>query len=352
MLKETEKIGIGIMSGTSLDGLDIAACKFQQIDGNYSFDIINAETITYNDNWLSKLTSAPSLSGEMLTQLNVDYGHFVGKHVSKFVNKHHIKADYVASHGHTVFHQPENNFTLQIGAGSSIAITSGLLTVCDFRSNNIALNGQGAPLVPIGDELLFHEYDACLNLGGFANISFRENKERIAYDICPVNIAINHYANQLDQEYDNDGIIARTNNYNDTLLKKLNEIDFYKQLYPKSLGREWLEKVFLKQVDESNISTEEKIATITHHAALKINEAVKKRKTIVTGGGAYNQFLLDLLKKENNQNIIVPNNNLINFKEALIFAFLGLLRIETKVNCLKSATGAIRDNIGGCIYLP
>lgn len=352
MSNQTEIVGLGVMSGTSLDGIDIAACKFYQKNDNYHYEIIEAKTYHYDSFWKNKLTNAPLLNGEELSKLNVLFGKFLAEKINAFKTIYSDKIEFIASHGHTIFHQPENGFTLQIGSGAEIVANTGIKTICDFRTTDIALKGQGAPLVPIGDQLLFSEYDSCINLGGFANISFNQNKKRIAYDICPVNIALNHYCQKLGKEYDKNGEIAKFNGVSSTLLSSLNQLDFYKKPIPKSLGREWFETVFLKEIDCHQISIEEKIASITHHAAIQISNSIAGKKAIFTGGGAYNQFLIDIIKKHCSAEIYIPNNNIIEFKEALIFAFLGYLRLNNSINTLKSATGANRNSVGGCIYAP
>lgn len=345
---------IGIMSGTSLDGLDIVLCDFIFND-KWNFKIIKSETIEYSEDWKNKLSKASELNGYNLFSLHKEYGQFIGKSINTFLQDSDNKIDLIASHGHTVFHQPEKKLTLQIGDGHEIAATTGITTISDFRSMDIALGGQGAPLVPIGDELLFPEYDFCLNIGGFANISFKENNNRIAYDICPANIILNLLANKLGQPYDKNGALGFLGKLNTDLLNKLNIIEYYHKKHPKSLGKEWLDHTVLSILNLSEISISDKLRTLYEHIAMQISTALpqnKTSKTLVTGGGAYNKLLINLIKQKTASMIIIPDSNIIEFKEALIFAFLGVLRIRGQINCLSSVTGATKDISSGIIHLP
>ncbi len=344
---------IGVMSGTSLDGLDMAYCRFELKDGQWKFEIPHATTVKYNDAWSVRLMSAHSQSARNLARLNADYGHLIGKKVKSFIRKHTIKADFIASHGQTVFHEPQNQFTVQIGSGAAIAAETGMTVVCDFRSTDVALGGQGAPLVPIGDKLLFGKYDACLNIGGFANISYTSTIKRIAYDICPANTILNYLAQQADKEYDEDGEMAKSGSISDALLGELNQIAYYAQKPPKSLGIEWLEHLLLPLDSFSHLSTADRLRTLTEHIAMQIARSINKcgAKTVLcTGGGTHNKFLVTRINDLTGNRLVIPTKELINYKEALIFGLLGVLRMRNEVNCLKSATGASRDSCGGAIY--
>jgi len=244
---------IGIMSGTSLDGMDLAAIEFQLKNGKWRFSIIVAETISYDKGWLKKLQTSPTLSGEELIELHSEYGRFIGLQVNRFIEKTGFKPDLIASHGHTIFHRPEKQFTFQLGNGTAIFTATNITTIADFRTGDVALGGQGAPLVPIGDELLFPEFDYCLNLGGFANISYRQNQKRVAFDICPVNFVLNHFAEKQGLPFDTNGELGRQGKLNSELLEKLNLLPFYKQSSPKSLGREWVENEFFPKLDSFSI---------------------------------------------------------------------------------------------------
>jgi anhydro-N-acetylmuramic acid kinase len=348
---------LGLMSGTSLDGLDIAQCKFEFRDNRWHYLIERAFTYLYSSLWKEKLSNAENLSGLDLMLLNNEFGIFMGHCVNDFRKKDHVNIDFVASHGQTIFHQPQSGLTLQIGNGAHIAATTGLSTICDFRTLDVAMGGQGAPLVPIGDKLLFNEYDYCLNLGGFANISYDDqDNNRIAYDICPVNIIINHFVKERGLSYDPEGSIAHKGNVDEQLLLELNQLEFYKEAGPKSLGKEWITKVVIPVINKYHLSLEDTLRTYYQHIVEQLNEVLKsylpqKKTVLITGGGAHNVFLINLLKNNLSVELIIPSKEVIDFKEALIFAFLGILRYLEEANCLSSVTGATQDNIGGVIYL-
>jgi anhydro-N-acetylmuramic acid kinase len=302
------------------------------------------------------LKEAHLLNGEKLIELDNEYGVLLGNKVVSFIKKYKLKnIDLVSSHGHTIFHRPEKGFTFQLGNGASITSTCGTKVVCDFRVMDVALKGQGAPLVPIGDRLLFPEYAFCLNLGGFSNISFEVKGQRIAFDICSVNTVLNYLASSKGKSFDKDGGMAKLGKVNKALLEKLNKLEYYRKSKPKSLGREWLSKYFLPVIDSASISTEDKLATVVEHIAYQISRVImnsgKKRKLLITGGGANNKFLIKRLQEKlPTHQIIIPSRELINFKEALVFAFLGVLKMEQKINTLHSVTGAIKDSSGGIVF--
>ncbi|HCQ29450.1 MAG TPA: anhydro-N-acetylmuramic acid kinase [Flavobacteriales bacterium] len=344
---------IGIMSGTSLDGVDLLWAEFRVNNEDIKYSIKKTRTVHYDKCWLNKLQLAPSLNPMDFLNLHNEYGRYLGNLVNNFIGKDEKqKIDFIASHGHTIFHQPEKKLTFQLGNGNSIAAQTCISTIWDFRAMDVALGGQGAPLVPIGDHLLFGDYDYCLNLGGFSNISYaNENNRRIAFDICPVNIALNYFAQQINLPYDKNGRIAKTGRVNNELLNKLNQLPFYQWQPPKSLGREWFEKEFLPVVENLNLPLEDILATITEHIAQQIGKLLSKKdtKTLVTGGGAFNAYLIEKIKNYSGSKIIIPEKEIIEYKEALIFALLGVLFIAKQNNCLQSVTGAGRDNIGGCL---
>ncbi len=339
------------MSGTSLDGLDIAAVEFQRHAEKWEFEIITAETVSYSPEWRKKLENAPALSGEKLIKLHAEYGTWIGERISEFIKTCSFKPDLIASHGHTVFHQPEKNFTFQLGNGYSIAAATKTTTVADFRAGDVALGGQGAPLVPAGDRLLFQAYDYCLNLGGFANISFGEDGIRKAFDICPVNFIFNYFAEKKGLPFDKNGALGKTGKVIPVLLDKLNKISFYQQQPPKSLGREWMEKCFMPLLSSSGFADSDILRTVYEHVALQIAICLKgNRSVLVTGGGANNKFLIELLQNKTEAVIVIPPEQIIDYKEALIFAFLGLLKILGKINCYASVTGATNDSSAGTIF--
>lgn len=346
---------IGLMSGTSLDGLDIAACEFILANGKWTFNILSGHTFPYSQDWKEKLTGLPFADALTFSMANIEYGHLLGRLTQDFLKKTGFQPDLIASHGHTVFHQPDHGLTVQIGSGSAIAAETGLPVICDFRSVDVALGGQGAPLVPIGDRLLFSDFDACLNLGGFANISMEHNGDRIAFDICPVNIVLNMLANKVGLEYDKDGIIAQSGIIDNELLDELNRLDYYQQKYPKSLSREWLESEFLPRVNRLNIPLNNCMRTMCEHIALQVNQSITTShpfSILVTGGGAHHQFLMARIRQGGFHNWVIPPKEWTDFKEALVFAFLGVLRWRGEPNVFRSVTGSMIDHSGGAIYHP
>jgi len=349
---------IGIMSGTSLDGLDLAYCHLINKNGKWSFEILKAETIEYDVTRQKTFTDIMEKGALDITIFNAELGSFIGKEIAIFIKKYSLSPDFISSHGHTIFHQPSKHVTLQIGSGAHISAACGLPVVYDFRSLDVALGGQGAPLVPIGDKLLFSEYEFCLNLGGIANISFENDQKRIAFDICPANIVLNKLSISLGHPFDKDGMLSKKGKVDKVLLTELNAADFYQQAYPKSLGKEWIDKNIFPIINSSKISVEDKLCTFCEHIAIQIDAVIQKAglpsssKILISGGGAFNTFLIERLKQisSGKVNVVVPDKNTVMFKEALIFAFLGVLRIRNEVNCLSSVTGASKDNIGGGLY--
>jgi len=342
---------IGLMSGTSLDGLDIAFCDFSFKD-KWEYKIVQAETIEYDENMRIRLSSLAGSTALEFASFHVAFGKFCGDKVAAFLKRNKLKADFIASHGHTIFHQPALAFTTQIGDGAALSVAAGLPVVCDFRSVDVALGGQGAPLVPLGDELLFRDYTACLNLGGIANISFAKDGGRVAFDISVCNILFNYLAMKSGNTFDRDGEMARAGKVNSTLLEQLNSLPYYQMNYPKSLGREDVDKIIDNYIEknEYNLSLQDLMATAVEHVAMQIAKFADTGSLLITGGGAFNRFLLFRLKEFSRAELCVPDPLLVNYKEALIFAFLGLKRWRSELNCLKSVTGAKRDSVGGAIY--
>ena len=342
---------IGLMSGTSLDGLDLVYVKFNN-NSYKDFQIIHADTIPYSEKWKIILQKSIEFSADDLNDLDIKYGKFLAERVNEFIIKYSIKnIDFISSHGHTVLHQPEKGITLQIGNGQIISKITKQKVVCDFRTQDVKLGGQGAPLVPIGDELLFPEYDYCINLGGFSNISYREKNKRIAFDICPINIVMNFYASKLGFEYDKNGDLASQGKINNQLLSKLNELDFYKKQYPKSLGLEWVQNEVYPLIDSMEKNHIHILRTLVEHIAIQISNIVDQNSSILfTGGGVFNSFLMNRISILSANKVIITSKKIINYKEALIFSLLGLLRIENKNNCLKSVTGANKDHSSGVIF--
>ncbi|MFV8326970.1 anhydro-N-acetylmuramic acid kinase [Flavobacterium sp. ZS1P14] len=353
-MKEDHYNVIGVMSGTSLDGVDLTHIQFKVQNNKWSFEILESETIAYSSNWVKTLKTAVDYSKEQLEKLNQHYTQLLASIITVFIEKHKIEnLDAVCSHGHTILHQPQNGFTLQIGNLPEIASLIHQTVVCDFRVQDVQLGGQGAPLVPIGDRILFPEYDYCMNLGGFSNVSFEQNKQRIAFDISPVNTVLNFYANQLGLDYDDKGTISRTGKTDTNLLNKLNTLDFYQKKYPKSLGFEFVKEIVLPLIESFGITVEDKLHTFTEHVALQIALALpnKSGSLYATGGGAYNDFLMERIQSYlPEMKIIIPSAKILEFKEALIFALLGVLKLRGEINVLSSVTGAKTDHSSGNIY--
>lgn len=359
MSKSLPNTVLGMMSGTSLDGTDLCACRFAEDNGNWQFEILAAETVPYPSEWEATLRGAMDLSGHDLAFTHAALGRYFGTLANEFIRKNGLKIDLIGSHGHTIFHRPEHGFTCQIGDGAQIAALAGVNTICDFRSKDLALGGQGAPLVPVGDHYLFNQYAGCLNLGGIANISYSEDGARKGFDICPANMILNLLANSQGKEYDNKGEMAATGKLLPELLERLNKLSFYSQDGPKSLGREWLEEAFLPAMGIKNekLSYQEAADlahTATEHIAMKHAEAFRRIKEkgsiLVTGGGAFNTYLTDRIEALSGREITVPEASIINYKEALVFGFLAVLYQCDRVNIFNSATGSLRNNIGGALY--
>lgn len=342
---------IGLMSGTSLDGLDLCYCSFSNSESE--FKIHTAQSYPYSDNWKRKLQKAFELNARDLVQLDADLARLFATLINQFITENDIKElDAIASHGHTVFHQPEKHFTKQIANGAYIAALTGITVISDFRSADIALGGQGAPLVPVGDRDLFQDYNNRVNLGGFANISFKNDQnEIIAFDVCPANMALNELAKLKGFEYDNNGEIASKGTLDIDLLTQLNDLEFYKRNSPKSLGIEWYTEHFKPILLSSSTSLENKMRTLIEHISMQLSFSFKKGSVLLSGGGAHNRFLVDRIKANCENEIVLPDKNIIDFKEALIFAYLGFLRLLNKNNVLSSVTGASKDHCAGTIHL-
>ena len=342
---------IGLMSGTSVDGLDICYVSFDNHDPS-KYEIIDCDTIDYDNNLKTKLKNIIKLDNDQIKQIDKEFVEFIGLSVLNFIKKNTLyKADLISSHGHTVYHEPEFNKTLQIGNGEIINKITKIKTVNNFREQDIQLGGQGAPLVPIGDKLLFDDYKYCLNLGGFTNISVKDSRTIYAYDICPLNTVLNHYANKLGYECDLGGKLSEKGVINIDLFNELNDLDYYKKSYPKSLGLEFvIEKIF-PITEKYKIKEVDILATYIEHASFQIKRNIDNgSKVLLTGGGTFNNNLIKTLNHDSKINFIVPDKTIINYKESLIFALLGYLKINGKVNCLRSVTGASHDHSSGDIY--
>lgn len=345
---------VGVMSGTSCDGIDLAYCQFHISEENkWSYSILEAQTIPYDPVWQTQLSESVLITPDDIHELNCSYTALLNEVILAFIQRHDLRGlDLICSHGHTVWHKPERGMTLQIGNLKSIADNMPCPVVCDFRTQDVALGGQGAPLVPIGDQMLFSDFEACLNLGGFANISHQESNGRtIAYDLCPFNIVLNNWAQKLGKDYDANGDFARSGSVNQEALRKLNALEYYDLMPPKSLGIEWVQSNIYPLYLAYSLKPEDWLATMATHMVGQIQKATQSfERVLVTGGGAYNGFILDQLNESTPDKFIVPDSSLIDYKEALIFGLLGVLRLRGEINCLSSVTGASRDHSSGVVW--
>ncbi len=371
---------IGLMSGSSLDGLDIAFVEFQENGGKWNYEILKADCYAYNDEWIMRLKNATALPALDYQLLHVEYGHYTGKLVNRFIeeNKLNYQVALVASHGHTSFHLPSKKMTAQLGDGAALAAETGLPVVTDLRALDVAFGGQGAPIVPIGEKLLWSEYDYFLNIGGIANLS-KSGEPPLGgwgFDICPANRVLNMLANDAGKNYDDGGEMAASGSVNTVLLEKLNQLDYYKLPYPKSLANDFGTDVVFPMIRDTGCGIHDALRTYVEHIIMQLVSSVKNiqhstgntqystdknsppaggdgGKLLATGGGAFNSFLMSRIKdnlKELEIEVIIPDANLVNYKEALIMAFIGVLRWRQENNVLSSVTGATRDSIGGALW--
>ncbi len=352
---------IGLMSGTSLDGLDIAYCTFTNSENNWNYRIDQTQCIEYDQKFKQQLKESIELPEQELKKLDLEFGKWIGTQLKKFVESNKLEVDLIASHGHTVHHRPDQGITVQIGDGAQIAMQTGIKTICDFRTLDVSLGGQGAPLVPIGDQLLFSEYEFCLNLGGISNISFEDQQGvRKAFDVSIANMLLNYLSQKIGLEYDSQGHLARSGSLDIRLLNRLNELDFYSQDGPKSIGYEWFVQEVKPLFDASPLSIEDQLHTASIHIAYQLVKIIKeyhrveRSKLLITGGGAYNDYLIEMIEKGLGTcvEVVLPNKELISYKEALIFGFMGLLKEFNQNNCLSSVTGALRDCCAGKVFCP
>lgn len=353
MYKQKEKTSwniIGLMSGTSLDGLDIALCTFTHKNGKWTFEIKQAQTISYSKEVYNLLATAHLQTAEKLLEIHSFYGEYIGKKIKQFIRKNNCQVDFISSHGHTVFHAPSKRYTFQLGHGAAIYAASGLPVICDFRVQDVLLGGQGAPLVPIGDELLFPMYGACLNIGGFANISYRKSGKRMAFDICPANILYNFFSGQLGCTYDKNGALGRKGKVNQSLLDALHTLPYYNENKPKSLSREDIQNTYFPLIAKHKIQTEDILSTLYEHTAIQIGKVAPGKKMLLSGGGAHNKYLIERIRAQCKAEMVIPDKRLIDYKEALIFAFLGVLKMRGETNVLHTVTGSQKSHCSGVTY--
>ncbi len=358
---------IGLMSGSSLDGLDLVFVQLHEIAGKWSYKIIHSNCNKYSDQLMLRLRDAHNLNALEYQLLHTFYGHYIGSCVNYFIEKNnlHHQVHLVVSHGHTTFHIPEKKMTAQLGDGAAIAAETKLPVVTDLRALDVALGGQGAPIVPIGELLLFNDFDYFLNLGGIANISVvtgntTSAKDIIAFDVCPANRILNMLACEKNLEYDKDGEMAAAGIFNDALFLQLNALDYYKKTYPKSLSNSFGTNIVYPLINSFSISPEDAMNTYIEHIIFQVKNAVvnfpaaKNNNLLVTGGGAFNSFLIKKLRENLLSlgiTVIVPEEDVVNYKEALIMALIGTLRWREEYTILNSVTGASRNSIGGALWL-
>ena len=351
---------LGMMSGTSLDGLDLAYCHFWQKDGKWDFEIRECATIPYGKALYNSLKNAIHLSEEDHLKLHHDYGTWLGEQAKLFVEKHQLKIDFISSHGHTSHHRPEEGITFQLGHGQALANTAGEQVICDFRTLDVQLGGQGAPLVPIGDALLLSEYEFCLNLGGISNMSFQKHGNRLAYDIGLANMPLNYVTEKIGLLFDEGGKLAASGTLVAKLHKALNSLPYYHLPYPKSTGYEWFSAEVRPLLDKTATTTENLLHTLIHHnaeqiaLAMRAEQPKKGSRVLITGGGALNDFFVQTLEKKLSGvcTVVVPPKKFIAYKEAMVFAFMGVLRLLGISNILRSVTGASENSCSGVIYNP
>ena len=349
---KNEYLALGLMSGTSMDGLDISCARYYKNSNKWCFKLLHAETFYYDKNIKKDFVRAFN-SINLIPDLDVKFAHLISDYILIFLKKYNLKVDLIASHGHTILHEPNKRKTQQIGLGSVIFDRVKIPVISNFRQQDVELGGQGAPLVPVGDKLLFSNYDACVNIGGIVNISYDFCGKRIAYDICPCNIILNYLAQKNEQEFDDKGRLAAQGSVDIRLLNELNSVDYYRLTYPKSLGKEHVDQFFLSIIKKYNIDMIDLLSTFTEHVAIQMSNVfnnVNINNVFLSGGGVFNDYLITRVQHYTDVDLIIPSDSIINFKEAIVFGFLGVLRELNENNCLASATGAQKDHSSGDIY--
>jgi anhydro-N-acetylmuramic acid kinase len=354
---------IGLMSGSSLDGLDIVFAEFTEQAGKWSYEIKAADCYAFDDEWKEKLQSATTLSAYDYLLLHTAFGKYLGEQINRFVdaNNLHHQVQIISSHGHTVFHAPQLGMTAQLGDGAAIAAATGINVVSDLRALDVALKGQGAPIVPMGEKLLFADYPLLLNIGGIANISYKKEDKYIAFDVCPANRVLNMLSSLDGKSFDENGNMAAKGNVLREVLNQLNNLSYYRQSFPKSLANQFGTNEVFPLLPKENIA--DALRTYVEHIAIQITKAIEgfndqlsttDYQLLITGGGAHNGFLINRIKEELrplNINVVVPEKNIVDYKEALVMALLGILRWREQNTVLSSVTGASRDSIGGAVWI-
>jgi len=355
---------IGLMSGSSLDGVDLAYCHFIVNGEEIDFELKIAETIPFPSNWITRLKHLPTQNALTFVKTHTYFGHYLGELINDFIKKHELEVDCIASHGHTIFHAPDKRFTTQIGDGAAMAAITQKTVVCDFRTQDIAIDGEGTPIAPAADRYLFSDFDFCMNIGGIANITCNATDKVVAFDIASANQVMNTMANILDLEYDDNGELAHRGEVNEEIIAQLNEFDYFKNPYPKSIANGWIQSQIIPIYLNTDCPINDKLRTAVEHlatqTAFSIQQIIKKEafhkdkyQLLITGGGAFNGFLMDCIQEKleaMNVEVLVPSPEIIEYKEAILMGLMGVLRIEKRVNCFQSVTGAKRDTVGGAVY--
>jgi len=350
------------MSGSSMDGLDIAYCTFEEIGGNWSYAINKTECVAFEQIWKDRLQGVTVMNGRKLLLTHCAFGHWMGNTIRDFIEQNDLqhKVHLIASHGHTVFHDPENKMTFQMGDGASIAAITKLPVVSDMRNMDIALGGQGAPIVPIGEKLLWNEFAFFLNLGGICNVTISQGEQHLAFDICPANRVLNELTSGLGKNFDQDGEEASQGNLCEALLEELNQLAYYIKSPPKSLSNEFGVDELYNLIQKYDVSIQDKLHTMSIHIAQQIRIALQPfkmddaSKMLITGGGAFNSFLIENIRQQLASlqiDVVIPEKELIEYKEAMIMGLIGVLRWREEINVLSSVTGSSRSSVGGALWM-
>ena len=377
---------LGLMSGSSLDGLDLCYAHLQETSGKWTYEIKQADCYAYSVDWVGRLQKATDLSAKDYLVLHSEYGHYLGHLVNRFLEEYGLayQVQLIGSHGHTTFHMPSKKMTAQLGDGAAIAAETGINVVSDLRAMDLALGGQGAPIVPIGERILLGEFEYFLNLGGIANISAsvdsvpnltiggsddngskstESTSVTIAFDVCPANRVLNLLSNEMGKEYDEGGQIARSGKVQDALLSELNQLEYYKLNFPKSLANDFGTDVVYPMIKRWGCSTADGMRTMVEHVVCQIrtsiekfesNNAKQEKQLLATGGGAFNSFMVNRLTetlRELGIKVVIPDENVVKYKEALIMGLMAVLRWREENNVFASVTGASRDSIGGAVWI-
>ena len=344
------------MSGSSLDGLDICLSTFLEKDGKWSFQILRSETVEIPVSLTDSLRSSDKLEEAPLNKLDKEYGVWIGQQVKSFLENEKETVDCVAVHGHTVFHEPAKGVSLQIGDGDEIAKACGITVIDNFRIDDIKKGGQGAPLVPVGEYYLFSEASGFVNLGGISNVSILQQKTITAWDICPCNQVLNYFSILLGYPYDKGGALARSGTMDKNWYDELSKLSYLEKSPPKSLSNQW------SKINITSQKQPEPLIALHTYTELMADLIVRDIKTSITeeisvlftGGGAHNSYLMQLIEEKAKGffKVVIPDREIIESKEALIFGFLGVLRLQKRVNVFASVTGAKEDTIAGHFHQP